>query len=118
MLYIQENYPGVRLWQQATGVAYTVDSVKMCLKLCGQGKFSEAVKVLKMTRYGLNGAADLSGILSNGIRLEVEIKTGKAVQNRDQKHFMQMIRNKGGVYIVITDQNLLAQQFGDLENAL
>lgn len=118
MLYIQETYPGVRLWQQATGVAYTVDSVKLCLKLGGQGRFAEAVKCLKMTRYGLNGAADLSGILPNGKRLEIEIKTGKAVQSKDQKTFMQMIRNKEGIYILITDQKLLKDQFGDLDNGL
>lgn len=35
----------------------------------------------------------------------VEIKTGKAVQKKEQKNFEEMIRSLGGIYIVVREEN-------------
>lgn len=50
--------------------------------------------------FGLVGSADISGIVMGGIRLEVEVKTGMAVQTPDQIKFQQMIEKFGGIYIL------------------
>jgi hypothetical protein len=47
------------------------------------------------------GAADLTGILSNGTRLEVEVKRRHGgVQSKDQKEWQKYIEAHNGVYIV------------------
>jgi hypothetical protein len=53
-----------------------------------------------LIRYGVKGSADISGILLNGKRLEVEVKTGRAVQQENQVAFMRMIQAMGGCYVV------------------
>lgn len=69
-----------RVWEQMTGAAYRGDL---------------------LIRYGLVGCADITGILNGGIRLEIEIKTGKAVQSPQQLVFERMIRKFDGIYIVV-----------------
>lgn len=51
-------------------------------------------------RYGLKGCADITGITIDGRRLEVEIKTGSARQQDNQKDFQAMIDRHGGIYFV------------------
>jgi len=53
-----------------------------------------------LIHYGLKGSADISGIMRDGRRLEVEVKTGKAVQQDNQKRFEKMIKQMNGVYFV------------------
>lgn len=54
----------------------------------------------KLIRYGLKGSADITGILIDGRRLEVEIKTGNAKQMAHQEVFQTVINSMGGVYFV------------------
>lgn len=54
----------------------------------------------KLIRYGLKGSADITGILRDGRRLEVEIKTGNAKQMAHQEVFQTVINSMGGVYFV------------------
>lgn len=68
-----------KCWSQPTGAAYRD----------GQ-----------LIHYGIKGAADISGITIDGRRLEVEVKTGKAVQQQNQKRFEAMITDMGGIYFV------------------
>lgn len=68
-----------RLWIQATGAAKN------------EGRF---------LKFGKKGSADISGILIGGKRIEIEVKTGEAVQEEDQVDFELMIKSFGGVYIV------------------
>jgi hypothetical protein len=73
---------GVKVWPQETGVAKTLDDERH-------------------VRYGLRGSADISGLMiPYGTRLEVECKTGNAVQSKQQVNFMNMIIECGGLYIV------------------
>lgn len=56
----------------------------------------------RIVRFGLVGAADISGIKApSGQRFELEIKTGNAVQTAEQKSFGKMILNMGGIYAVV-----------------
>jgi len=48
----------------------------------------------------LKGSADISGILRGGKRIEIEVKTGRAVQQQNQKDFQRMIEMMGGYYYV------------------
>lgn len=52
-------------------------------------------------RFGLPGQADLSGILPDGKRLEIEVKSVSGIQHESQKMFQAMIERFGGVYILV-----------------
>lgn len=58
------------------------------------------IRTGKPFKYGLKGSADITGILQNGKRLEIEIKTGNAVQSPQQKNFAAMIQKFNGHYFV------------------
>jgi hypothetical protein len=68
-----------RFWSQPTGAAYRNHT---------------------LIRYGVVGSADISGILLGGKRIEIEVKTGRAVQEAQQKSFESMIKMFGGIYFV------------------
>jgi hypothetical protein len=51
-------------------------------------------------KFGLKGSADISGILCDGRRLEIEVKQISGKQREDQKNFERMILKFGGVYIL------------------
>jgi hypothetical protein len=46
------------------------------------------------------GAGDLSGILADGRRLEIEVKSAKGEQGEAQVRWQAMIEKFGGVYIL------------------
>ena len=73
--------PWCRLWPNPTGVARSMDGERT-------------------VSYGLPGSADLTGILNDGRRLEIEVKspTGKLQDN--QADFGAMVGAFNGVYIV------------------
>jgi len=69
-----------RLWANNTGKAF-------------RGK--------RLLSFGLVGSADITGVIKgSGRRIEIEVKTGKAVQSPDQINFMNMIRKFNGIYIL------------------
>lgn len=84
ILYAVGSLPTVRVWKTVCGVFRDFSS-------------NRTIKV------GLPGAADITGILSNGKRLEIEVKTGSAKQNDKQKLYQAMIEKFGGVYILARD---------------
>jgi hypothetical protein len=57
--------------------------------------------VTRYQTYGFPGSPDILGILPNGQYLGIEIKTGNAVQNKNQKKFRKKIDENNGVYLVI-----------------
>ena len=71
----------VRAWRNETGVALSID-----------GK--------RKIRFGLKGSSDILGILKGGRLLAIEVKTGRAVQSKQQKNFEKMINFMGGLYII------------------
>ena len=65
----------------------------------------------RVVRFGIPGQADLTGILPDGRRLEVEVKSPTGRQTRDQKNFQRMIEKFNGIYV-------LARSVEDVWNAL
>lgn len=64
------------------------------------------------------GMADVYGIISLHnilIHLEFEMKTGKAVQTKEQKDWQKMIQSKGGFYCLVRDE---AQAIENLKHYL
>jgi hypothetical protein len=55
----------------------------------------------RFQRYGFPGSPDILGILPNGQYLGIEIKTGNAVQNKNQKKFQKKIQDNNGEYWII-----------------
>ena len=54
----------------------------------------------QVVRFGVPGQADLTGILPNGLRLEIEVKSASGRQSTDQRHYQAMIERFGGVYVL------------------
>ena len=69
----------LRAWRQNTGVAYYEN---------------------RPVKFGVHGAADISGILNTGTRLEIEVKTPSGSQSQAQKRYQDMITKFGGIYIL------------------
>ena len=66
----------------------------------------------RVVKCGIDGQADLSGILwPSGRRLEIECKAAKRGQSPAQINFQQMIESMGGLYV-------LARSVDDVRNAL
>lgn len=56
----------------------------------------------RFQRYGLVGSSDIIAISPpEGTFCAIEIKTGSAVQNKNQKAFEKAVKKVGGVYIVV-----------------
>lgn len=72
--------PGVFVWRNNTGGA--------------QDRFGNWVS------YGRKGQADLTGLMTGGRRLEIEVKDVSGRQSKDQKEFGELITALGGLYII------------------
>jgi hypothetical protein len=80
----------MRLWRNNTGVARI-------------GR--------RVVRFGVPGQADLTGILPDGRRLEIEVKSADGRQTEEQRNYQSMIERFGGVYV-------LARSVDDVTSAL
>ena len=81
------------------------DACLSALKALGYCVWRQNVGVVKIegryVKFGTTGAADITGMMLDGRRLEVETKRRKGgVQSPDQKAFQAMIEASGGVYIL------------------
>lgn len=65
----------------------------------------------RVVRFGIPGQADLTGILPDGRRLEVEAKSVDGRQTEEQRNYQRMIERFGGVYV-------LARTVEDVSRAL
>jgi len=74
--------PDCRVWRQNSGTAPSWD-----------GK--------RVVRFGVPGCADISGLLIDGRRLEIEVKKAGGKQSPDQVNFQRMIERFGGVYMLV-----------------
>lgn len=93
----------MRLWRASTGKAVPYSFIKQLYSVVWQRNFQKAIHMLEtppMLSFGINGQADLSGILEDGRRLEIEVKAPKGRQSEDQKVFQKVIERFGGVYIL------------------
>lgn len=51
-------------------------------------------------RFGLKGSADITGILRDGRRLEIEVKDAKGKLSPEQIEFLETINRLGGLAFV------------------
>ena len=82
--------PYLRVWRQNIGVARSMD-----------GK--------RVIRYGHPGAADLTGVLACGIRLELEVKRRGGRQSKDQRLFQGVMDRMGAIYSVVDSEESVDQ---------
>ena len=82
MLAIQKAWPKAAIIRQNTGASKDATG--------------------RLVRFGVKGAADLR-IIINGLAIEIEAKTLKGVQSRDQKQYEKAIRRAGGRYFLCRD---------------
>jgi len=54
----------------------------------------------RVVRFGIPGQGDLTGILADGRRLEIEVKAATGRQTSVQQSFQEMIERFHGVYIL------------------
>jgi hypothetical protein len=73
--------PDMRVWRQNTG-------------------FGRALSNGAVIKFGIIGGGDLSGLLKDGRRIEIEVKTLHGRQSLQQRQFQKMIETFNGVYIV------------------
>lgn len=57
--------------------------------------------------FGYSGAADITGILPDGRRLEVECKSATGRQSEKQKKFQEAIERNNGVYLLVRSEKEL-----------
>jgi len=79
----------VRLWRQNAGKWRTV-----------RGPCPDCARRSYWIQGAPTGAADLSGILNDGRRLEIEVKAALGQQSPEQANWQRMIESRGGVYIL------------------
>jgi len=61
----------------------------------GAAKFGD-----QFVRFGFKGQADLTGLLYDGTRIEIEVKTKVGRLSKDQNNFWSMIDRFNGIYIL------------------
>jgi hypothetical protein len=76
--------PDMRLWRANAGAA----------------KFKG-----RLVRFGVPGQADLTGILPDGTRLEIETKSDVGRQSPEQVAYQRMIERFGGIYVLARSTN-------------
>ena len=91
MLEFQKLFPGARIWNNETGVARSMDGARI-------------------VKYGFVGSADLTGIMPDGIRVEIEIKVKKDRQRESQAIFEKVIRQCNGIYFIVDDKSEIKEQ--------
>lgn len=83
----------LRLWRQNTGAAVT--------------------KQGSLVRFGIPGQADISGIRSDGVRIEIEVKTARGRQSQAQRRWQAMIEKHNGIYILARSVDDVRAILGD-----
>ena len=91
MIEFQKMFPGARIWQNPTGTALSMD-------------------LKRVIKYGFVGSADITGIMPDGIRIEIEVKVGKDKQRESQKIFENVIRQCNGIYFIVDDKSNIKDQ--------
>ena len=92
----------------SAGTANHQNLLKKCLvhlSSVGIFSYSNNTGVVKNAnryqKYGFVGSPDILGIMPDGRYLGIEIKTGNAVQNKNQKKFEKKITDNNGIYWVV-----------------
>lgn len=87
MIEFQRMFPLARIWNNETGY-----------------------DPIRKIKYGKDGSADLTGIMPDGIRIEIEIKVKKDRQRESQVIFEKVIRQCNGIYFIVDDKSDIKEQ--------
>jgi hypothetical protein len=93
--------PDLRLWRQNVGVAVPLSALRLVARAVLPN--TQAEKLLGAVRpitYGVPGMADLSGVRSDGRRIEIEVKSPRGRQRKEQRSYQKMIERFGAVYVL------------------
>lgn len=96
--YLATRGDELRAWRSSTGVARAIDDDRIM-------------------RFGVNGQADISGILADGTRLEIEVKNKCGRQSEEQRNFQAMILSMGGLYILARSPDDVRRGIDDFKAA-
>ena len=66
----------------------------------------------RVVRFGIPGQADLTGILYDGRKIEIEVKSATGRQSPDQKNFQAIIERFNGIYILARSISDVYEQLG------
>ncbi len=119
LLAIPTRYPSVVCWRNNTGGAVPVAAAQKAMGLIRSQRYKEAIDALgRVIKFGLAGQADISGFATCrnlAVRIEIEVKAGKDTQSQEQKVFEKVLKEAGGIYIVVRE---MEQGLADLGEAL
>jgi len=73
------------------------------LKLKGCFAYRNSCGGKSKYRFGIRGQCDISGILPDGRRLEIEVKTLEGKLSQSQKDFIKIMELNNAIVIVTTD---------------
>ena len=76
------------------------EEIMKCLDKAGIYHWRNNVGRKHNLYFGKKGSADITGILKNGIRLEIEVKDRDGKQSDEQIEFERMIKQNNGIYIL------------------
>ena len=101
-----------RIWPRDVGTAIPIPTVLNIYKTYRTKNYLIPFKSLRRLKYGINGEADIQGIIKKqGRYLCIEVKTGSGDLSDSQIKFKNMFEKFGGLYI-------LARSVEDVEVAL
>ena len=117
MRELQREFTQIRLFQQHVGLFFKYG-------LLNAAKNGQALNQQTFMQYaqkiGLKGMSDLYGVIKdkNGVGrfICIEVKTGNAKQTKEQKNFMNMVINMGGIYIVGRSVNQVIEEIKEKLN--
>jgi len=95
--------PEFRLWRQNVGKAVPLSFLHLVRAELLKGNFSKALNLIEsppVISFGMKGQADLSGIYSDGRRLEIEVKAPGGKPSKEQVTFGRIIKRFGGIHIL------------------
>lgn len=96
--------------RQNTGAGYVIDS-RTYHRLVASGALRPGAA--RFLRFGFPGAADITGQMRDGRRLEVEAKSARGVLSMDQAGHLARVERAGGVALVVRDVAVLARELGE-----
>ncbi len=109
LVELPQRFPGARAWRRNTGGGYPIAVVQRALGLLRAGQVEAAIGFLATARpvsFGLSGEPDMDGFLPvgpAGVRLGLEVKTGRDRQRADQKVCEQVYTTGGCLYVLARD---------------
>lgn len=99
LLNAQKTFPNGRFFKRHVGLFITILGTRIYI--------------------GRKGQADLIGHVPYGknssLHLEIEMKTGKAVQTKEQKQWQVIVTNMRGFYCVIRDEHDMEQILDEIK---